>query len=136
MVYLHIKLQKNENKSQTTIRYWLKKYDLQTKRGAGYDKNQYKEERRKLANKKTVIRLGNLRKNNRQLLINLKGGKCIKCGYNRCIFALDFHHRDPLNKQFNLSSINLSKNLEVLKKEVDKCDVLCSNCHRELHYCK
>ena len=62
-----------------------------------------------------------------------RGGKCINCGYNKCISALDFHHRDPSEKEFSISSIKRKKLTEQIKKELDKCDILCSNCHRELH---
>ena len=45
--------------------------------------------------------------------------------------ALEFHHLNPLEKDFNISSS--SKPIEELKKEVDKCQLLCANCHREVH---
>ena len=69
-------------------------------------------------------------------LVEYKGGKCQKCGYDKCEGALQFHHRDPEEKDFTLSHINLSKNfsMEALLKEVDKCDLLCANCHAEIHY--
>ena len=69
-------------------------------------------------------------------LIVYKGGKCKKCGYNKCEGALQFHHRDPKEKDFTISRINLSKSfsIENLYKEVDKCDLLCANCHSEEHY--
>lgn len=65
-------------------------------------------------------------------LIEEFGGKCSKCGYNKCIAALDFHHRDPNEKEFILS--NLTRNLDKLREEASKCDILCANCHREEHY--
>jgi hypothetical protein len=62
----------------------------------------------------------------------LKGGKCQVCGYCKCLQALEFHHRDSLTKKFKLSGINLTKYTwaEILI-EVEKCDLLCSNCHAE-----
>ena len=71
-------------------------------------------------------------------LIIYKGGKCQKCGYDKCEGALQFHHRDPNEKSFTLSSINVSKelNMSILYDEVDKCDLLCANCHSEIHYNK
>ena len=66
-------------------------------------------------------------------LVNLKGGKCIKCGYNKCVAALDFHHRDPKQKEFGLAGLRDFITEKVIL-ELDKCDLLCSNCHRELHY--
>lgn len=66
-------------------------------------------------------------------LINLKGGGCSKCGYNKNYAALDFHHlRD---KEFPLDSRNIgNRSLPSLLKELDKCILLCANCHREEHY--
>jgi hypothetical protein len=64
--------------------------------------------------------------------IEYKGGKCCRCGYNRCLSALDFHHRDQLQKAFTING-NYTRGWEVLKKELDKCDLTCSNCHREFH---
>lgn len=72
------------------------------------------------------------KRNKKVFAVNYKGGKCEKCGYDRCIASLDFHHLDPNEKEYNLSSImNWSK--ERIKKELDKCILLCSNCHREEH---
>lgn len=68
----------------------------------------------------------------RQELINYGGGQCKNCGYNKCLQALEFHHRDPSEKELNISRIR-SLNAQT-KQELDKCDLLCSNCHREVHY--
>ena len=65
-------------------------------------------------------------------LINYKGGQCIKCGYSKCSAALEFHHRDPKSKSFSISDKRCN-NFADLKKEADKCDLLCSNCHKEFH---
>ena len=62
-----------------------------------------------------------------------KGNRCYVCGYDRCKEALDFHHLDPTQKEFNLSSRDLSSDWLIVKPEIDKCVLLCSNCHRELH---
>ena len=66
-------------------------------------------------------------------LIEYKDGKCIKCGYNKCDQALTFHHRDPKKKEFGIAN-HMRYTLKALKKEVDKCDLLCANCHYEVHY--
>lgn len=58
------------------------------------------------------------------------GARCQLCGYDRCINALEFHHRDPKEKDPNWSR---GWRLERLKIELDKCDILCANCHREVH---
>lgn len=69
-------------------------------------------------------------------LVLYKGGKCIKCGYNKCEGSLQFHHRNPQEKSFTLSAINVSKELDMeeLYREADKCDLLCANCHGEIHF--
>lgn len=68
----------------------------------------------------------------KESLVKYKGGKCEMCGYSRSIAALDFHHRDPKTKSFNISP-GMTRSIERLMEESDKCALLCSNCHRELH---
>jgi 5-methylcytosine-specific restriction endonuclease McrA len=67
---------------------------------------------------------------------NLHGGKCQKCGYDKCLAALQFHHRDASSKKFEISSA-LGNRISVTKEELDvelsKCDLLCANCHTEFH---
>lgn len=64
-------------------------------------------------------------------MIQYKGGKCVRCGYNKHYGSLDFHHRDETEKEFSLGNAQgFSSSLE----ELDKCDLLCSNCHREVHH--
>lgn len=70
----------------------------------------------------------------KQLAVDYKGGKCEQCGYDKCIAALEFHHLDPLIKEFSISSDGYGKSWEKIKIELDKCDLLCSNCHREKHF--
>lgn len=65
--------------------------------------------------------------------LEILGGKCEECGYDRCSDALDFHHRDPRTKSFNISG-RLSKGWSKIEAEVKKCKLLCSNCHREEHW--
>ena len=64
--------------------------------------------------------------------VEYKGGKCKTCGYNKCVGAMDFHHINPNEKEFTIS--NNAGKWEIIKKELDKCDLLCKNCHSELHY--
>jgi transposase len=61
------------------------------------------------------------------------GGACKLCGYNRCNRALDFHHIDSDSKDFSISGVNMSFNFEKIKPELDKCILLCRNCHAEVH---
>lgn len=66
--------------------------------------------------------------------INQRNGKCEKCGYDKNISALEFHHINPSVKEFQLDMRHFSNtNLETLQKELDKCILLCANCHREEH---
>ena len=69
----------------------------------------------------------------KEKLVKYKGGKCEICGYNKCINALEFHHLDPTKKDFGIANGNAIA-FEKAKKEVDKCILVCSNCHREIHY--
>jgi hypothetical protein len=69
---------------------------------------------------------------NKLYLISFKGGKCEKCGYNKNLSALDFHHKDETNKEFTLGE-NRRASIEKQITEVEKCVLLCSNCHREEH---
>ena len=58
---------------------------------------------------------------------------CALCGYKKCASALEFHHKDD-DKQFCISdAIRNSRSKINIKKEIEKCIVICSNCHRELH---
>ena len=67
-------------------------------------------------------------------LIDLKGGCCEKCGYNKNLSALEFHHINEGNKDFPLDGRNLSnRNWIVILEEFGKCELLCANCHREYH---
>ena len=64
--------------------------------------------------------------------IEYKGGQCEICGYNKCANALEFHHLDPNTKDAEWTKIRLWS-WGKIKKELDKCMCLCSNCHREIH---
>ena len=60
--------------------------------------------------------------------------KCQKCGDDR-FYVLDFHHKDPSQKDFNIARITSNNNhMDAIEAEIAKCVVLCSNCHREFHY--
>lgn len=59
---------------------------------------------------------------------------CVKCGDIRP-YVLDFHHKDPTIKDANIARMTSNKNrIEDIQKEIDKCVILCSNCHREFHH--
>jgi len=67
------------------------------------------------------------------MAVDLKGGGCQVCGYNKCISALEFHHVDEKDKGFDLSTRGLTRSWEKIKNEIQKCILVCSNCHREIH---
>jgi hypothetical protein len=62
---------------------------------------------------------------------------CARCGYNSHPAALQFNHIDPSKKSFNIGE-NKRKSLESILLEIEKCEVLCANCHaihtQENHY--
>ena len=75
----------------------------------------------------------NFRKNLKQKAINSLGGKCQICGYDKCAAALEFHHLDPSQKDFAIGSNGHSRSWERVKQELTKCQLVCANCHREIH---
>jgi len=67
------------------------------------------------------------------LSIKYKGGACNDCGYSSNSSALEFHHADPNEKEFGISTSGGTKSFDRVKVELDKCLLLCANCHREEH---
>lgn len=57
---------------------------------------------------------------------------CAICGYNKCAGALKFHHNG--NKEFVIGRGYYKYNWEKVEKEIEKCIILCANCHEELHF--
>jgi hypothetical protein len=68
----------------------------------------------------------------KEKLVQYKGGCCVVCGYSKCNPCLSFHHLDPSQKDFGIGGMHCFS-LDRLKLEVDKCVLLCLNCHGELH---
>jgi len=74
------------------------------------------------------------KKRNRDWIENIKSTLfCSKCGESRW-WVLDFHHRNPEEKDKNVAILLQEASKERVLKEIEKCDILCSNCHRNLHY--
>ena len=70
----------------------------------------------------------------KQILLEMRGGGCEKCGYNKNLAALEFHHKNPKDKISKLDSRILSnRTWKFILVEFEKCEVLCSNCHKEIH---
>lgn len=144
------------NISQLKARYWLKKHNIQTK----FQICRYKDvAEHKICTKCNVLKPKNdfykksensrhtnsyckecvkngvtiLKRNFKQECINYKGGKCILCEYNKCNSALEFHHTNPQEKDFHISDSGAHKLTNKIKLELDKCILVCANCHREIH---
>ena len=71
--------------------------------------------------------------NYKKTCVAYKGGACEMCGYSKYYGALEFHHKDPTKKDFTIAKSRHSSFNETTKKELDKCLMLCANCHREEH---
>lgn len=70
----------------------------------------------------------------KEFCIEYKGGRCSICGYNKCSAALHFHHTDPLSKKYQISSLCCRNTISpLLLEELDKCILVCANCHTEIH---
>lgn len=80
------------------------------------------------------FRVSEQRRKLKRQAIEYKGGACQKCGYNKCPGALIFHHLDPKQKDFGISAQGKTRSFEKIKPELDKCILLCQNCHAEIHY--
>jgi len=72
-------------------------------------------------------------RNNKIKAVEYKGGKCQMCGFNSHVAALDFHHLNPEEKEFRISK-KIDSPWKTLVQELDKCILLCSNCHRKIHH--
>ena len=65
-----------------------------------------------------------------------KGGKCEICGYKGLPCSFDFHHINPSEKTFSISNDPHTRSWERIKEELNKCQLLCANCHRDLEFKK
>ncbi len=65
--------------------------------------------------------------------IDYLGGKCWACEYSKCLSALVFHHIDPESKSFGVAD-GRTRKWETVRTELDKCALLCANCHEEVHF--
>lgn len=150
--YSSCDIAKEVSKGNSTVVYWLKKYGLKTilmrnreERQGGYlcscgetnehnfhDKGKGRKSRSKC--KKCHATYCNKRHRRSKLeAVKYKGGCCLLCGYNKCAGSLDFHHRDPDGKDLNWHKMRFWK-FDKVKAELDKCDLLCRNCHGEVHW--
>lgn len=71
-------------------------------------------------------------KKKRKYAVDKLGGKCVACGFNRWIEALDIHHTNPSAKDPNFSSMR-GWSIERIDRELVDCVLLCRNCHAAGH---
>ena len=85
--------------------------------------------------RRNILKVFLWRKSAKIKLIEYKGGECEICGYDKKMPSVyDFHHIDPEQKDFNIGFKGRTYSIARMKKEVDKCLLLCANCHREIHF--
>lgn len=141
--------------SKTTVRYWLRRYGLQTEAArrlehrrrarqsglttlplicARHGRTDFVIEGRGYYRCKRcrADRVARRRRKLKTILVAEAGGACRVCGYDRCIAALEFHHVNRDEKKLAISNYGVTLSLEVLRAEASKCVLLCSNCHVEV----
>ena len=95
---------------------------------------QCKEHGKQLEEKLTKSQIvSNFRRRRKEELTQICGGQCNLCGYKKCISALEFHHIEEEKKTYALSKKGTTHNLEKDIAEIQKCILVCANCHREIH---
>lgn len=70
----------------------------------------------------------------KERIVKIMGNKCVLCGYNRSLPGLEIHHINKDEKEFSFSDYRNYKNWDKLLNELKKCILLCSVCHKEIHY--
>lgn len=115
-------------KQREYMREYQRKNPEQNRAKAAAWRKQNPERRKAQARKRWLERSAQLD------AIKLERG-CAKCGYNEHPAALLFHHRDPAEKELNVSQL-AARAWPVIEEELAKCDVLCGNCHLIHHYAK
>jgi len=137
--------------SQSTVRHWLRKYRLRTERAVRRNSMHDGAPMETMTCRRhglTTFRLegrgayrcahcrsdavAKRRRRLKQVLVDEAGGRCMPCGYNRYVGALEFHHRDPDTKEFGFGNRGLTRSLEAVRAEAAKCVLLCANCHSEV----
>ncbi len=95
----------------------------------------HKKEKRRYADRRDYLikAVQKRRKRVREMAIEYKGAKCERCAYDKCSEALEFHHLNSDGKDFGISDKGYTRSWEKIKAELDKCSLLCANCHREIH---
>ena len=123
--------------SATTVRYWLRKYNLTTTpiRGRYVAIKDCESCGKKKNDGKSLCgycQVKKYRHNLKRKCIEYKGSQCEKCGYDKHPAAMHFHHIDPSQKDFSISNAK-NQSWNKIKLELDKCELLCANCHAIEH---
>ena len=93
----------------------------------------YKDTGRIRCKKCNVEAVTERRRKLKRMALDYMGGCCQACGYKKSVSALQFHHLDPEEKDFGISGKGTTRSWEKIKVELDKCVLLCANCHAEVH---
>jgi transposase len=136
--------------SYATVQHWLKKHGLKTRR-AGRPRSpdartierecpvhgltafvKYSATDHHRCEQCRKDRVVERRRRIKALLVEEAGGRCVLCGYDRHVGALQFHHLDPATKSFGLGVRGVARSLERCREEARKCVLLCANCHAEV----
>jgi transposase len=146
------------DRSNTTVRHWLRRHGLQTRRAAERRPVEEAQAARDAGLLSPVMRcrvhgdtefvlegrgyyrckrcradrVSERRRELKTILVREAGGRCVICGYDRSSRALEFHHLDPATKRLHVSGDGVTLALAVLRAEAQKCVLLCSNCHAEV----
>ncbi len=91
------------------------------------DERKYADRREEL-----IKAVAKRRRKIKTLSIEYKGGKCKICGYCKYVGALELHHINKDEKSFGIGDKGYTRSWEKVKAELDKCILLCANCHREI----
>jgi predicted transcriptional regulator len=148
------RIAKELNVSEWTVRYWIERYKLprpaEIRREHILGALRTRSAKRYCPHHGTaelfVDRLGHRaqckqcrseavarrRRKVKRILVDEAGGKCARCGYDRCQAALQFHHLDPASKSFGIAGKGFTRSIDELRAEASKCILLCANCHAEV----
>ena len=91
-------------------------------------------DRRKYADRREALikAVTRRRRKIKVMAIEYKGNRCQICGYHKCPSALELHHINKSDKSFGIGDKGYTRSWEKVREEIDKCVLLCANCHREI----
>ena len=124
-----IEYYKTHSATETIAKFDVTRSQLKTAYKKGKQSRISDEERKR----RNVIYVSNKRRRLKLQAIEYLGSKCSVCGYDKCVGALEFHHTDPTQKEFAISRKGYTRAWSKVKEELDKCVLVCANCHREIH---